>query len=373
MSTLKKWLRKKLPWGKKDTPTPHIPDPLPFLPFERPSILTPSPSRDALVSSMDSYGYFQLLPYEIRRPILIEALGGRTLHMDLAYKTRGVRDNDGKWIINDDGTSPQGTHPTWGYAEGIDVVFATNTIHMENYDLLRNLPRILLPQRLRVIESLEISWTFRSSVGIRNHKPLEVLWKEPTAKDSVLHEMCRIVPEQFPHLRRLDIHLLCDISEPYPRHIEDSGGLERVILGPIEDMIRVLGPGPEDQVCLGVPSLLQWLDNVEPTTASPILCMITKSVYAGRGNVLNSAASAATLAYVVYSIGLGRRGQTLGTRAAGAEGRIADTIPRTLWEVSEVTVDGAGADSLCGGGGIEGKEESVRELHLNSWRDLCVQ
>lgn len=70
---------------------------------------------------------------------------------------------------------------------------------------------------------------------------------------------------------------------------------------------------------------------------------------------------------------LGRRRQTLSTRAAGAEGRIADTIPRTLWEGSEVTVDGAGADSLRGGGGNEGKEESVRGLHLNSWRDLCMR
>ncbi|KFY21448.1 hypothetical protein V493_07395 [Pseudogymnoascus sp. VKM F-4281 (FW-2241)] len=91
MPSLKKWLRKMslsrskattltkddVPFGKGDV--------LPFLPFERPRILTPSPSREDLISPMVSYGFFQNLPYEIRRNILIEAFGGRTLHMDLSY------------------------------------------------------------------------------------------------------------------------------------------------------------------------------------------------------------------------------------------------------------------------------------------------
>jgi hypothetical protein len=67
-----------------------------------------------------------------------------------------------------------------------------------------------------------------------------------------------------------------------------------------------------------------------------------------------------------------RSQQTKRARAARAEARLSDTIPRTLWEGSEVTVDSASAASLCGSGGDEGKEESVRELHLNSRSDLCA-
>lgn len=66
-----------------------------------------------------------------------------------------------------------------------------------------------------------------------------------------------------------------------------------------------------------------------------------------------------------------RSGQTKGARAASAKARLADTIPRTLWEGSEVTVDGASDDCFCGNGGDEG-EESVRELHLTSRSDLCA-
>ncbi|KFX91923.1 hypothetical protein O988_07510 [Pseudogymnoascus sp. VKM F-3808] len=312
MPSLEKWVRKKLPWSKKDTPSPHIPGPLPFLPSERPSILTPSPSREALVSSMESYGSFQFLPYEIRRAILIEALGGRTLHIDLRYDKRVIRGKDGKLIINKDGTVRRTTHPSWhwfgcvchqpkpwpqkkprrlcvgictqhienhrncgpwiddkvapfdchinvmgwllacrqAYAEGIDIQFSTNTIHMECYDLLRNLPRIILPQRLHSIEVLELAWTFRSSVGIRTQDPLNVLCSDPETKDSELHEMCRMVPKLFPRLRQLDILLICRIRVPYPPLWENLGSSEHVILDPIKDMIRVLGPGPE--ICIAI-------------------------------------------------------------------------------------------------------------------------
>lgn len=99
MLRLKTWFRKKRPWGNKPIPIPGLP---PFLlPVERPSILTPSPSREAILSSMDSYGAFQLLPYEIRRQILIEAFGGCTLHIDLTYRMQHFSHKDGKHAISD--------------------------------------------------------------------------------------------------------------------------------------------------------------------------------------------------------------------------------------------------------------------------------
>lgn len=136
------------------------------------------------------------------------------------------------------------------YAEGIDVIFTTNTIHMENYDLLQHLPRILLPQRLQLIQALEITWTFSPSVYIPGYRPMQDLWRNPTTEDSVLHEMCQMVPKLFPHVRRLDIHLHCDLFMPMGFTGWSLDGVERIFLGPIEDMIRLLGPGRE--VCVAI-------------------------------------------------------------------------------------------------------------------------
>lgn len=75
-----KWLRKKL--ARKE-------DGLPFLPAQRPRILTPSPSHEFLVPSVASAAakssFFQRLPFEIRHKILTEAFGDMTVHMDLRY------------------------------------------------------------------------------------------------------------------------------------------------------------------------------------------------------------------------------------------------------------------------------------------------
>ncbi|KAL5349410.1 hypothetical protein ACLOAV_005701 [Pseudogymnoascus australis] len=92
MPSFKKWLREKLPWKKEETVLTK--PPLPFLPTKRPNILTPSPSQKNVVSSMDNYGIFHRLPLEIRRTILIEAFGGRTLHMDLSYDYPLVRKSE---------------------------------------------------------------------------------------------------------------------------------------------------------------------------------------------------------------------------------------------------------------------------------------
>ncbi|OBT49864.1 hypothetical protein VE04_10206 [Pseudogymnoascus sp. 24MN13] len=345
MPSLKKWLRDNLPWSS--TQSEPVPDPLPFLPTKRPSILTPSPSKENLASSMDSYGYFQHLPYEIRRQILTEALGGRTLHVDLTYLNRPVR-KKGKYMIGKDGAYAYAKSKTWGwyscechqtdsllpdgiprrnfgeerwitnqrklpcaggckdgrnhrecgpevddkqplrcrvnamgwilacrqawvisllnpvllgmvkeynnglnrYADGVDILFSTNNFHMDNFDLLLHLPRLILPQRLRSIESMEVSWTFRPTAT--TDKPLNVLWNDPTTKDSALHELCRMVPELFPRVRQLDINILGELRLRPDTHstVIDLGGIETVFLGPIEDMVRALGPGRE--VCIAI-------------------------------------------------------------------------------------------------------------------------
>ncbi|KAF5252511.1 hypothetical protein FANTH_2405 [Fusarium anthophilum] len=69
-----------------------IPEP-PTLPTPRPHILTPSPSSDALPQSQQTAPFFQMLPYEIRRQVLIEAFGDRTIHMDLTYNHPPMQGN----------------------------------------------------------------------------------------------------------------------------------------------------------------------------------------------------------------------------------------------------------------------------------------
>jgi hypothetical protein len=72
---------------------------LPSLPSERPHILTPSPSQEKLCQRIAAAPadntFFQQLPYEIRRRVLIEAFGSRTVHMDLRFGHPEVPRGDG--------------------------------------------------------------------------------------------------------------------------------------------------------------------------------------------------------------------------------------------------------------------------------------
>ncbi|KAH6608520.1 hypothetical protein Trco_001866 [Trichoderma cornu-damae] len=67
---------------------PPAPPP-PKLPSRRRAQLSPTPSHESLISSAAAAAakspFFTKLPAEIRRKILIEAFGGRTVHMDLVY------------------------------------------------------------------------------------------------------------------------------------------------------------------------------------------------------------------------------------------------------------------------------------------------
>ncbi|KFY81649.1 hypothetical protein V500_11226 [Pseudogymnoascus sp. VKM F-4518 (FW-2643)] len=281
------------------------------------------------------------LPYEIRRSILIEAFGGRTLHMDLEFshplvrksgpqtkirhcdlnvnltqdtnirkgwqwfssvchrpvewpegirlggrppmkeceqtpKTRPHEDICWRGTLNPGECGPlRGEDRSskcfigimgWllvcrqAYADGIDILFTTNTFYLKSPDLLQYLSRIILPQRLRAITSLEICWLNKF-----DKSRIKVLWDNPTTEDSELHDLCRMVPQAFPHVLRLDITLLCDIrpigddftrlSLPEARELTVSA-MERVILGPVESMLRALGPGREFSITV---PMLAWI------------------------------------------------------------------------------------------------------------------
>lgn len=89
MVGIRKWVRQKLALKGKEKGRQPTLDPLPFLPAQRPRVLTAtsSTSREGVgpAQLFHNYGLFGRLPYELRRQILVEAFGGRTVHLDFAH------------------------------------------------------------------------------------------------------------------------------------------------------------------------------------------------------------------------------------------------------------------------------------------------
>ncbi|KAK3370633.1 hypothetical protein B0H63DRAFT_487336 [Podospora didyma] len=322
---------------------PHEDDDRPSLPFltaERPSILTPTPPRQSVVS----LGTFALLPPELRREVLLAAFGERTLHIDLRLmhprlpdRGDGIDEHGGGlapkgWNYNPDRTTPKawrwwscechsqfppgskwerravaltgealkkrwpyhfpsddtcsrGDPPfcqLWSasspspelisppaslgkakkrcesgvgamgwllscrqaYAEGIDVLYATNTFFIESRDLMdalfRPRPRLdtdttprqhlLLPERLASVKSLVIRW--------------EVVlfgWLPTEEERAHLIAQLRHLGGSFPSLESL---VLCFqdglYNNPRQRPADALDELERVFLKPLADAVRGL-------------------------------------------------------------------------------------------------------------------------------------
>jgi hypothetical protein len=96
MFTLRRWLKEKNPSRRKKqqkaTASSRACSPPLFLAAQRPSNLTPPASPD-LTTSINNYGQFKLLPYEIRRSILVAAFGEQTMHMELKHnKSSSISD-----------------------------------------------------------------------------------------------------------------------------------------------------------------------------------------------------------------------------------------------------------------------------------------
>ncbi|KAK7952229.1 uncharacterized protein PG986_007957 [Apiospora aurea] len=222
----------------KHSREPLSPPPLPCLPDERPRPLTAAPCAPAATANSL---FFQRVPPEIRRRILVAAFGDRTLHLDVRLehplrKTRAsgkhginsrpprhanvqlfqhdLRDSKqprewtwwssvchrtfpswnyylpppGCWRFEDPANdtcrrasggavhyceSYPGTMPSkcfigilpWllacrqAYIEGIDVLYATNRLHIAHAGILINLPRLLTPDRLHMIRDVELLWS----------------------------------------------------------------------------------------------------------------------------------------------------------------------------------------------------------------------
>ncbi|KAL5354197.1 hypothetical protein ACLOAV_000284 [Pseudogymnoascus australis] len=278
--------------GYWDQATAADDPPIPTLPKSRPRILTPSTSRESLFESAASAtansAFFLKLPFEIRHKILRDAFGDRTIHMDLYfdYPMKPLSERQPNRTQGVGGARVPPPEPQWGiareqrkqwqwlsgecyrgshvmaskmvdYAEGIDVLYATNTIHMTGNALLQRLqeaqqevqyepgvhmaadvlprqqPNVLLSKRLGSITSVRIRWTYHPF-----EEPYEPSFYGETGFKNFLMDL----PRMFPHLKKL--YLTLDGMKP--RSPVEHGRLIEVIesdiLVPVDGMVRQLGP-----------------------------------------------------------------------------------------------------------------------------------
>ncbi|KAJ5124281.1 uncharacterized protein N7515_008106 [Penicillium bovifimosum] len=148
------------------------------------------------------------------------------------------------------------------YQDGMEILFTRNTFHLSGLELQLNLSQLLHPQRLASISSLVLIWDLkkpRQKYYSEKNNLVGVLWERaitaspdpPSGADSTLHELCGMVPETFPNLRHLYISLQSHVAPPKPEIFEDPvGEVERVILSPIDKMVRAMGPGRDVKIAM---------------------------------------------------------------------------------------------------------------------------
>ncbi|CAG9982001.1 unnamed protein product [Clonostachys byssicola] len=317
---------------------PELAEPVPALPAERPRVLTPSASledlRDSAADATAQSSFFQKLPFEIRRRILVEAFGGHTIHMDLSFDhperplDKAFFDGSIKHLSNHgnynretglesrqetsrykvDSSLPKRwiwrssdchRNPPWdrrsdehnkykdravnasedrcrlggveghfcqlwpgerphkcfvgamgwllscrqAYCEGVDVLYGTNTIHTASKQMLLHLDKLLLPQRLSTIRSVELVWHFKPYA-------LDTVEVGPLDDLRTFYTLLKAVPTTFPNLTSFYMALwgcLTPLKEHNGRQVymdeaESIKITDRDIMTPIDRMISKFSP-----------------------------------------------------------------------------------------------------------------------------------
>lgn len=106
------------------------------------------------------------------------------------------------------------------YVEGIEVLYGTNTIHMLSKSLLTNLPRLIPPPRLQMINALEIVWKPDTYITPARHGG-------PHATELKVHhdqvpQIHDIILQTFPHIRRLHLAVNIPGRVDYKHHLNDT-------------------------------------------------------------------------------------------------------------------------------------------------------
>ncbi|EKJ79608.1 hypothetical protein FPSE_00293 [Fusarium pseudograminearum CS3096] len=117
------------------------------------------------------------------------------------------------------------------YFETIDILYSTNTLILEDMCVLNSLPKLLLPQRLALVTSLEITWPLKSC------KPPDStqVWEDLDVPNLDLL-LDFVSSSQFTALRRLYMYLpLEDYHELFPGDHPDH---MRTILNRLDPLVR---------------------------------------------------------------------------------------------------------------------------------------
>ncbi|EPE05419.1 hypothetical protein F503_02158 [Ophiostoma piceae UAMH 11346] len=138
------------------------------------------------------------------------------------------------------------------YADGIPVLYGTNSFHMTGIEMQMNLPLLVPQHHLSQIRSLQLRWLLDFHIpGGQRHIPrppnhVKPLWERHYAsggssamKDAALDRLCAMIPTTFPHLQMLYLSHDSWLAPPErgPEH-DGISEMEEVFLGPIEDMLR---------------------------------------------------------------------------------------------------------------------------------------
>jgi len=123
--------------------------------------------------------------------------------------------------------------------EGLDVLYSTNTVHIGSLVLSRHLPLLLPPQRLASITSLELIW------DLVLFRPLHSPEAEQENGFPAYNALVRLVASAFPCLRKLYISIQTGshVADPSADHVESD---EQKLLGPIDELVRKIGPQLRD-------------------------------------------------------------------------------------------------------------------------------
>lgn len=125
------------------------------------------------------------------------------------------------------------------YVEGIDVLYATNTIHSASKELLCNIDQFLLPQRRSCVNSVELTWEFD---GPR--------LQDRDCSIPSFNEFLQVVPGMFPRVEFLYLAVQWRAPCPPPGAVPDPSlsseweceTMEDTVMGPVDMMVRRLGP-----------------------------------------------------------------------------------------------------------------------------------
>lgn len=183
--------------------------------------------------SQSSSILFTKLPFDIRHAIWMEVLGGGVFHFICAACTLKGWSCVGNQPVN---FVPLLQTCRMIYFEATQVLYSSSTFDIKDDEVLFNLQRMSLPQRLNQIRSLEVlcPWSFVPGTQNTSHATMEDTWKQ----------MCTTLKTSFTGLTDLTVHI--KIVQDHPS-ISGKRVLYEPTLAPLRELcaprkIRIIAP-----------------------------------------------------------------------------------------------------------------------------------